>query len=70
MKLNFTTKLSWIWACFLKYLLDQKVNNTMLIEKFTFRTDFFFYKKHTKCTLNLRSFDFPSTDSSLEENSD
>ena len=49
---------------------DQKVNNTMLIDKFTFQTDFLFYKKHTKCTLNLRSFDFPSADSSREENSD
>ena len=27
----------------------------MLIDKFTFQTDFLFYKKHTKCTLNLRS---------------
>ena len=35
----------------------------MLIEKFTFQTDFLFYKKHTKCTLNLRSLDFPSADS-------
>ena len=42
----------------------------MLIDKFTFQTDFLFYKKHTKCTSNLRSFDFPSADSSREENSD
>ena len=42
----------------------------MLIDKFTFQTDFLFYKKHTKCTLNLRSLDFPSADSSREENSD
>ena len=41
----------------------------MLIDKFTFQTDFLFYKKHTKCTLNLRSLDFPSADSSREENS-
>ena len=40
----------------------------MLIDKFTFQTDFLFYKKHTKCTLNLRSLDFPSADSSREEN--
>ena len=42
----------------------------MLIDKFTFQTDFLFYKKHTKCTLNLRSLDFSSADSSREENSD
>ena len=42
----------------------------MLIDKFRFQTDFLFYKKHTKFTLNLRSLDFPSTDSSREENSD
>ena len=30
----------------------------MLIDKFTFQTDFLFYKNHTKCTLNLRSLDF------------
>ena len=42
----------------------------MLIDKFTFQTDFLFYKKHSKCTLNLRSLDFPSADSSREENSD
>ena len=42
----------------------------MLIDKFTFQTDFLFYKKHTKCALNLRSLDFPSGDSSHEENSD
>ena len=42
----------------------------MLIDKFIFQTDFLFYKKHTKCTLNLRSLDFPSADSSREENSD
>ena len=42
----------------------------MLIDKFTFQTDFLFYKKRTKCTLNLRSLDFPSADSSREENSD
>ena len=36
----------------------------MLIDKFTFQTDFLFYKKHTKCTFNLRSLDFPSADSS------
>ena len=41
----------------------------MLIDKFTFQTDFLFNKKHTKCTLNLRSLDFPSADSSREENS-
>ena len=29
-----------------------------------------FNKKHTKCTLNLRSLDFPSAYSSREENSD
>ena len=34
----------------------------MLIDKFTFQTDFLFYKKHTKCTLNLRSLDYPSAD--------
>ena len=39
----------------------------MLIDKFTFQTDFLFYKKHTKCTLNLRLLDFPSADSSREE---
>ena len=39
----------------------------MLIDKFTFQIDFFFYKRHTKCTLNLRSLDFPSADSSREE---
>ena len=39
----------------------------MLIDKFTFQTDFLFYKKHTKCTLNLRSLDFPLADSSREE---
>ena len=39
----------------------------MLIEKFTFQTDFLVYKKHTKCTLNLRSLDYPSADSSREE---
>ena len=61
-----TTKLSWIWACFLASA-DQKVNNTMLIDKFTFQTDLLFYKKHTKCTLNLRSLDFPSADSICEE---
>ena len=33
----------------------------MLIDKFTFQTDFLFYKKHTKCTLNLLSLDFPSS---------
>ena len=42
----------------------------MLIDKFKFQTDFLFYKKHTKCTLNLRSLDFPPADSSGEENSD
>ena len=42
----------------------------MLIDKFTFQTDFLFYKKHAKCTLNLRSLDYPSADSSREENSD
>ena len=43
----------------------------MLIDKFTFQTDFLLYKKkHTKCTLNLRSLDFPPADSSREENSD
>ena len=42
----------------------------MLIDKFTFQTDFLFYKKHTKCTSTLRSLDFPSADSSREENSD
>ena len=42
----------------------------MLIDNFTFQTDCLFYKKHTKCTLNLRSLDFPSADSSREENSD
>ena len=42
----------------------------MLIDKFTFPTDFLFYKNQTKCTLNLRSLDFPSADSSREENSD
>ena len=42
----------------------------MLIDNFPFQTDFLFYKKHTKCTLNLRSLDFPSADSSREENSD
>ena len=30
----------------------------MLIDKFTFQTDFLFYKKHTICTLNLRWLDF------------
>ena len=39
----------------------------MLIDKFTFQTDFLFYKKHTKCTLNLRSLDFPSADSSARK---
>ena len=39
----------------------------MLTDKFTFQTDFLFYKKHTKCTLNLRSLDYPSADSSREE---
>ena len=39
----------------------------MLIGKFTFQTDFLFYKKHTKCTLNLRSLDFPSADSSARK---
>ena len=43
----------------------------MLIDKFTFQTDFLFYKKkHTKRTLNLRSLDFPSAHSGREENSD
>ena len=40
----------------------------MLIDKFTFQTDFLFYKKQTKCTLNLRSLDYPSANSSREEN--
>ena len=40
------------------------------MRKFTFQTDFLFYKNHTKCTLNLRSLDFPSADFSREENSD
>ena len=39
----------------------------MLIDKFTFQTDFLFYKKHTKCSLNFRSLDFASADSSREE---
>ena len=39
----------------------------MLIDKFTFQTDFLFYKKHTKCTLNLFSLDFPSADSSTRK---
>ena len=42
----------------------------MLIDKFTFQTDFLFYKKHTICTLNIRSLDFPSADSSRKDNSD
>ena len=42
----------------------------MLIDNFAFQTDFLFYKKHRKCTLNLCSLDFPSADSSREENSD
>ena len=42
----------------------------MVIDKFTFQTDFLLYKKHTKCTLNPRSLDFPPADSSREENSD
>ena len=42
----------------------------MLIAKFTFQIDFLSYKKHTKCTLHLRSLDFPSADSSREEYSD
>ena len=42
----------------------------MLIDKFTFQTDILFYKKHTKCTLNLRLRYFPSADSSCEENRD
>ena len=42
----------------------------MLIDKFKFLTDFLFYKKHTKSTLNLCSLDFTSADSSREENSD
>ena len=40
----------------------------MLINTFTFQTDFLFYKKHTKCTLNLCSLDFSSADSSRKEN--
>ena len=70
---NFTTKLSRIWACFLKYLLEFSISLTkksithMLIDKFTFQTDFFFYKKHTKCTLNLRLLDFPSADYSRKK---
>ena len=39
----------------------------MLIDKFTFQTDFLFHKKHTKRTLNLRSLDFPSADSSARK---
>ena len=39
----------------------------VLTDKFTFQTDFLFYKKHTKCTLNLRSLDFPSADSSARK---
>ena len=42
----------------------------MLIDKFTFQTDFLFYRKHTKCTVDLGSLDFPSADSSREESSD
>ena len=42
----------------------------MLIDKFTFHTDFLFDKKHTKCTIKLRSLDFPSADASREETSD
>ena len=43
----------------------------MLIDKFTFQTDFLFYKKkHTKCALNLRSLEVLSAVSSREENSD
>ena len=42
----------------------------MVIDKFAFQTDFLFYKKHTKCTLSLRSLDYPLADSSREENSD
>ena len=44
----------------------------MLIDKLNlhFKQTFSSIKKHTKCTLNLRSLDYPSADSSREENSD
>ena len=43
----------------------------MLTDKFTFQADFLFYIKNTQNEpLNLRSLDFPSADSSREENGD
>ena len=42
----------------------------MLIDKFTFQTNFLFYKKRTKFTLNLHPLYFLSADLSREENSD
>ena len=42
----------------------------MLIDKFTFQTDFLFNKKHTKCTLNLCSLDYPSADLAARKKSD
>ena len=41
----------------------------MLIDNLHFKQTFSTIK-NTKCTLNLRSLDFPSADSSREENSD
>ena len=40
------------------------------IDKFKFEQTFSSIKNTQKCTLNLRSLDFPSADSSSEENSD
>ena len=40
----------------------------MRIDKFTFQTDFLFYKKHTRCTLNLRSLDYSSAERQKQKN--
>ena len=42
----------------------------MLIDEFTFQTDFLFYKKHTKCTFNLRWLDFPLNSKEEDEKSE